>query len=145
MKKFRLLSVLAFTLIIASCNAQEKSKNLTSDQASSKIEVIDFHTTHRCMTCNAIEANTRYTLNTYFSKEVEEGKITFQLINIDEKKNEQIAEKFEAAGTSLFLNVIVNGEETQVDLTEFAFMSGNDKEEFSQELKAKLDSELKKL
>lgn len=26
-----------------------------------KIEVIDFHSTHRCKTCNAIEANAEYT------------------------------------------------------------------------------------
>lgn len=145
MKKFRFLTVLAFTLMMASCNAQEKSNNSTSDQTASKIEVLDFHSTHRCMTCNAIEANTKYTLQTYFSKEVEDGRITFQLINIDEAKNDQIAEKFEASGTSLFLNVIVNGKETKIDLTEFAFMYGNEKEEFSQGLKNKLEDELKKL
>ena len=145
MKKLRFISAIAFIFIIASCNAQEKSKNNSTDQLTSKIEVIDFHTTHRCTTCKAIESNTEYTLKTYFSKELEEGIITFQIINIDEKKNENIAEKFEASGTSLFLNVILNGKETPIDLTEFAFMSGNDKEEFSLELKAKLDSELKKL
>lgn len=145
MKKFRFLTVLAFTLMMASCNAQEKSNSSTNDHTASKIEVLDFHSTHRCMTCNAIEANTKYTLQTYFSKEVEDGRITFQLINIDEAKNDQIAEKFEASGTSLFLNVIVNGKETKIDLTEFAFMYGNEKEEFSQGLKNKLEDELKKL
>jgi len=97
------------------------------------------------MTCNAIEANTKYTLDTYFSNELKEGKITFLVINVDKAKNEKIAEKFEASGTALFLNVIKEGKEIQFDLTEFAFMKGNEQEEFSKELKIKLENELKNL
>ena len=131
--------------MFTSCYGQTKNKEQALDQSLSKIEVIDFHSTHRCKTCNAIEANTKYTLNTYFANELEEDKITFQLINIDKKKNEKIAEKFEASGTSLFLNVIKNGKETQINLTDFAFMNGNNKETFSKELKSKIEKELKTL
>jgi hypothetical protein len=95
------------------------------------------------MTCNAIEKNTKYTLDTYFSEELKADKITFQVINVDE--NEKIAEKFEASGTSLILNVIKKGKETQINLTDFAFMKGNDQEVFSKELKEKIDTELKTL
>ena len=144
-KTVKSLTVLAISLILASCNGQDKRKTTSLNKSISKIEVIDFHSTHRCMTCNAIEANTKYTLNTYFAKELKGDKITFQVINIDEKENEKIAEKFEASGTSLFLNVIKNGKETQINLTDFAFMNGNDQETFSKELKAKIDTELKTL
>ena len=145
MKTIKLLSVLAISLILSSCNGPEKNKAETIETSISRIEVLDFHSTHRCMTCNAIEENTKYTLVTYFSKELEEDKITFQVINVDEKRNEKIAEKFEASGTSLFLNVIKNGKETQINLTDFAFMKGNKKEAFSKELKSKIDIELKSL
>lgn len=145
MNTLKLLSVLAISLLLASCNGQDKNKETSVDTSISKIEVLDFHSTHRCMTCNAIEANTKYTLYTYFTPELKEEKITFQVINVDEKENEKIAEKFEASGTSLILNVIKNGKETQINLTDFAFMSGNDKEAFSRELKAKIDTELKML
>ncbi len=145
MKTIKIFTVLAISLVFTSCNSQNKSKDNSLDQTVSKIEVLDFHSTHRCMTCNAIEANTKYTLNTYFSKELKEDKITFQVINVDEKENEKIAEKFEASGTSLILNVIKNGKETQINLTDFAFMNGNDQEAFSKELKAKIDTELKTL
>ena len=97
------------------------------------------------MTCNAIETNTKYALNTYFAKELKEGKISFKAINVDEKMNEKIAEKFEASGTSLFLNVIKNGKETQINLTDFAFIKGNDQDAFSKELKSKIDTQLKTL
>jgi len=145
MKQFNFLTILLFSLMISSCNGQDKSKTNTIDQSISKIEVIDFHSTHRCMTCNAIEASTKYTLDTYFSNELKEGKITFQVINVDKVENEKIAKKFEASGTALFLNVINEGKETQFDLTEFAFMKGNEQEEFSKELKIKLENELKNL
>lgn len=144
-KTINFFTVLVISLIITSCNDQNKTKTTSLNKSISKIEVLDFHSTHRCMTCNAIETNTKHTLNTYFEKELKEDKITFQVINVDEKENEKIAEKFEAAGTALFLNVIKDGKETQIDLTEFAFMNGNDQKKFSKELKAKIDTELKTL
>lgn len=142
-KLIKIITVLAIGLIFTACNGQNKKKTSVSNQSISKIEVFNFHSTHRCMTCNAIESNTKYTLQTYFSKEQKEGKITNQSIDVDQKKNEKIAEKFEASGTALILNVIKNGKEKQVNITDFAFMKGNNKEAFSKELKAKIEAELK--
>jgi len=145
MKTIKFITVLVFSFMLTSCNGQNKDKANSLDQSISKIEVIDFHSTHRCMTCNAIETNTKYTLDTFFSEELKTEKITFQIVNVDEKENEMIAEKFEASGTALILNVIKKGKETQINLTEFAFMNGNNQEEFSKELKAKIEAELKTL
>ena len=145
LKSIKFLTVLTICFLFTSCNRLNKNEKESLDLSISKIEVLDFHSTHRCMTCNAIEANTKYTLDTYFSNEMNTDKITFQVINVDEEKNERIAEKFEASGTALILNVIKNGKETKIDLTEFAFMNGNDTEAFSKELKAKIDTELKTL
>ncbi|MCL5129927.1 nitrophenyl compound nitroreductase subunit ArsF family protein [Algibacter sp. L4_22] len=141
----KIFTVLAIGMMLIACKEQSKNKELSLDQSISKIEVLDFHSTHRCMTCKAIEANTKYTLDTYFSKELEAKEITFQVIDVDKKENEKIAEKFEASGTALIINVIKNGKEKQIDLTEFAFMEGNDQDVFSKELKAKIDTELKTL
>ena len=141
----KFISVVVFGFVLTACNGQSKSNAISIAKSGAKIEVIDFHSTHRCMTCNAIEANTKYTLETYFSKELKGKKITFQSINVDEKANEKVAEKFEASGTSLFLNIVKNGKEKQVDLTDFAFMNGTDKEKFSTGLKAKIEAELKTL
>tara|TARA_R110002050_G_scaffold4573_1_gene22082 strand:+ start:62189 stop:62626 length:438 start_codon:yes stop_codon:yes gene_type:complete len=145
MKLFKFLSILVFSTTLVSCNGQSKSKTTETSPSISKIEVIDFHSTHRCITCKAIEANTKYTLETYFTKEVKNDKITFQVINVDDKENEKIAESFEASGTALFLNVIKDGKEKHVDLTEFAFMNGNEKEVFANALKLKIENELKTL
>jgi len=141
------LSIIALSLILFSCNGKVKTNQskVTSQKEANKIEVIDFHSTHRCMTCKAIEANTKYTLKTYFANEISNGKITFQLVNVDDEKNYKMAEQFEATGTALFLNVIINGVEKHIDLTDFAFMKGMDKEAFATELKSKLEAELKNI
>ena len=140
------LSVLIFLIgVLFSCKETSKKEAEVNKNLTNKIEVIDFHSTHRCMTCNAIESNTKYTLETYFSKELKANKITFKTINVDEEENFKTAEKFEATGTSLFLNVIVDGTETAINLTDFAFMNGRDTKAFSDELKSKIDVELAKI
>jgi hypothetical protein len=144
MKYLKFLSLILL-LTFTSCQGQNKSKIIeTSDQAS-KIEVIDFYGTHRCVTCEAIEANAKYTIDNYFAEAVKEGKLEFKTINVDDKKNYDMAEKFEATGTALFINVIKDGKEQHIDLTNFAFAKGNDKEVFSAELKEKIIEQLKTL
>ena len=76
MKTIKFFTVLVIILIFGSCNAQDKNNPNSLDKSVSKIEVLDFHSTHRCMTCNAIEANTKYTLDTYFAQELKNNKIT---------------------------------------------------------------------
>ena len=145
MKQISILSVLTISIFLFSFTGNAQGKSIENSVNKNTIEVFDFHTTNRCVTCKSIESNTKYTLDTYFADEVKSGKITFSIVNIDEKENEKLAEKFEASGTSLFLNVIKNGKEKQIDLTEFAFMNGKKQDTFSKELKTKIDNELKAL
>jgi len=122
MKQFRILTVLIVGFMLFSCNEKAQRKQSKLSNANNKIEVIDFHSTHRCITCNAIETNTRYTLNTYFADKLKSGKITFQSINVDEEKKYEIAKKHKASGTSLFLNIVVDNKETIINLTDFAYL-----------------------
>lgn len=145
MKQLSILVTILVSVVLFSCKEKAQEEISKNEKTVNKVEVIDFHSTHRCMTCNAIEASTKYTIDTYFSEELKNENITFQVVNVDDEENYKIAEKFEATGTALFLNVIVDGKETAIDLTEFAFMKGNDKEVFSKELKEIIDKELKKL
>jgi hypothetical protein len=132
--------------LFQSCQAQsDRSKTMATNENAAKIEVLDFHTTHRCQTCLKIEDNTTKLLNESFKDEMEKGLITFKTVNIDEEENYELAERFEAAGTSLFLNVIKDGKEHHIDLTNFAFMKAFDEEEFASELKQKIEEQLKSL
>jgi len=143
MKKTISHTLLTLCLLLFIIKVSAQNIESTTTNTGNKIEVIDFHSIHRCITCKAIEANTKFTLEKYFSDELKSGEITFQSINVDEKENYAMAEKFEASGTSLFLNVHNNGHEGQVNLTDFAFLKGKDKAAFSKELKSIINKQLK--
>ncbi|MEX1384038.1 nitrophenyl compound nitroreductase subunit ArsF family protein [Lutibacter sp.] len=114
-------------------------------QSVNKIEVIDFHSTHRCITCKAIESNTKLVLETNFSKELKDGIISFHVVNVDDENNYKLAEKFQATGTALFLNVISEGEEKHIDLTQFGFMYGKNTDEFTKRLTSRIEKQLSKI
>lgn len=145
MKSFKILPTLIISFFLISCVGKSQNETSANTNKTSMIEVYDFHTTNRCVTCKSIEANTLYTLETYFSKELEDGKITFQIVNIDDDENYELAKKFKASGTSLYLNVISTEKEKQIDLTAFAFTYGKKKEDFSTKLKRKIENQLNKL
>ncbi|MEX1002251.1 MAG: nitrophenyl compound nitroreductase subunit ArsF family protein [Crocinitomicaceae bacterium] len=120
-------------LLFTACNSEEQNTKQTSTSTSNadvSIEVIQFHSEHRCMTCNKIEELTRETLKGY-------SDIPFSLVNVDDKKNEKKAEEFEAAGTALFLYNPKTGKKK--DLTDFAFMNAGDKEKFTEGLKMEIE------
>jgi len=139
------LLILSISLFLVSCSGKAQNKETQNQVKKNTIEVFDFHTTNRCVTCKSIEENTKYTLETYFANELKNGKITFKIINIDLKENENLAEKFQASGTSLFLNVIDEKKEKQIDLTNFAFTYGKKQDEFSEKLKVTIEKELAKI
>ena len=142
----KIIQLVIFSMLfLTAFKGQEATKINDVTVVKNKIEIIDFYTTHRCKTCLKIESNTKNLLQTAYKKEMKAGKITFRTINIDKKENYAIAERFEAAGTALFINVIKNGKETHIDLTDFAFMKAFNDKEFATELKAKIDKQLKTL
>lgn len=105
---------------------------------ANKLYVYAFHGTNQCTTCKNMKANTKATLDTYFAEDLKAGNIVFQIVDVDDVKNEKLAEKFEATGTALMLHQIKNGKEKIVDISEMAFEKANDKEEFVADLKSKI-------
>jgi len=124
---FATLVILLFSTLISEAQITKQT------QAASKgasIEVIQFHSEHRCLTCNNIEKLAKEVVNSYSA-------ISFSLVNVDDKKNEKKAEQFEATGTALFLYNTKTGKKK--DLTDFAFMNAGNKEKFVSGLKKEID------
>lgn len=132
MKKNILTSVAAiFILLFFSFNGNSQTKKTTTKATATKatIEIIQFHSEHRCMTCNKIEKLTRQTLKDFPS-------IPFSLVNVDDAKNEKKAGLFEATGTAIFLYNPKTGKKK--DLTDSAFMNASDETKFQKELKKEI-------
>lgn len=118
-------------LIFAACNSEgQNTTQAAANSVTTKIEVIQFHSEHRCMTCNTIETLTKQTLESYPS-------MNFSLVNVDDAKNEKQAEEFEAAGTALFLYNPATGKKKE--LTDFAFMNAHDEDKFIAGLKGEIE------
>jgi hypothetical protein len=108
------------------------------------IFIYNFHLTNRCVSCKAIEKATQRTLETYFPNEVKQGLIVFRSIDIDDKVNKSLAEKYGAFGSSLFVTRLYNGKEFTTDLTGEGFKYAKNKEEkFIEILQAKISEYLK--
>ena len=132
-----LFSFTLFFVLLFSCMGNSQATKIPgSNGGTSSIEVIQFHSEHRCVTCNLIEKLTREALIEHFPS------TPFKLVNVDDNKNEKIAEEFEATGTALF---IYNPKsKKKKDLTDFAFMNAKNKpEDFKKVIKREVEQFLK--
>ena len=131
MKKVILTSVFAtFMLLFVSYNGNAQAKKTTA----TTVQVIQFHSEHRCMTCNKIEELARIALKKYPT-------IPFSLVNADDKKNEKQCAQFQAYGSSLYL---YNTKTKKIkNLTDMAFMNAGDQDKFISEFNKNMDAFLK--
>lgn len=126
MKRFYLVAISLF-LFGGLCGSDAYAQT----PAAATIKMIQFHSEHRCKTCLKIEEMTKAVLKQY-------PDIPFSLVNVDDKKNKALAEKFQATGTALFLFNAKTG--AKKDLTDFAFMKAFQEEKFKAELKKYIQS-----
>ena len=128
---------------LISCGNGENTANAESP-ANDRVEVIYFHCKQRCATCVAIEKNTREVIDNLFANELKDGKVVFKIVDISTPEGEKIADKYEVTWSSLFVNKWKNGEETQNNLTEFAFGNArNNSDAFKKALADKIRQSLK--
>jgi len=146
MKITHILVTIFLALITTSCHGQStrQDKSVVSTSIS-KIQVLNFHSTHRCVTCKRITKNTEHVLRTNFAEQVNAGVITFSKLNVDQKLNEQIAEKYKAFGTALFLSVTSKGEETIINLTDLAYMKSKNLKVYTRALSEIIRQQLERL
>ncbi len=138
MKKLLIFLVLLISITnsFAQSNAEADSK--------AKLLVYYFHLTHRCNTCQTIEATTKKNLETNFAKELKEGIIVYQSFNCELPENKKLVEKYTAYGSTLALTPIVNGKEAGMeDITNFAFSKIRNEEAYSQGLIEKINNYIK--
>ena len=117
MKKTFILLVIMLGFITLG-TAQNKSNNAAP---GAKIEVMYFHATNRCPTCLAVENNAKKTIEQNFKSELKNGKIKFVSLNIDDKANKAIVDKYEVVFSTLLIIKKAGARETKTDFTDNAF------------------------
>jgi len=153
MNKKIIISVIVVTIIVLSLigivslkNPQTESKTGNTGNNTKvtkirpdKIEVFLFHATQRCNTCITIGKYAGETVAESFQPEIWEGRIEFKEINIDLPENKTLVQKFQASGSSLFINVITSGQDNISEDTTVWRLT-QDKAQFKIYLKNKLDN-----
>lgn len=123
----------AYNLNKQSVSGEQKSETkITENQIakpSDRVQVFLFHATKRCISCINIGKYAKETVEQKFSEELKSGKIEFREINIDLPENKELATKFKATGSALFINSIINDNDNiSEDAQVWRFVS--DKEAF---------------
>ena len=93
-----------------------------------KIEVVHFHNTHQCWSCITVGEYALETIKNKFSDEYQSGKIIFKDINGELPENKEIVTKYQARGSSLFINAIRNSQDNIAeDVTVWRLITSKDK------------------
>jgi hypothetical protein len=87
-----------------------------ADLPANRVEVAYFHMPQRCVTCICFEQRADYVVKTYFQNEMASGKLTFQIYNIGDKSNVAIVKRYNALGSQLFVNMIINNDDHIKDI-----------------------------
>jgi len=72
-----------------------------------KVEIFYFHPRFRCVSCNNVEKFAKEVTQTDFKREMNDGKLEFKSLEIDDPKNKDLVRELGVTGSSLY--VVVNG------------------------------------
>ena len=105
------------------------------------VEVVYFHRTQRCYSCQYAETGISYTLENYFRDELGSGKLTFQSVDVQDSSNASIVAKYDAYTSSLFINSIRTGSDHIEHVVDIWYVVGND-EAFVETVKNSIEKSL---
>lgn len=118
-REFLLVLNMILILLSYSCNAQSDKGVVSANQLRPEIvEVYYFHFTQRCVTCRAIENETKKAIDELYSEALNEEKIAFISLNLEEEDGKKMAEKLNISGQTLL--IVKDGK--QVNLTNDGFL-----------------------
>lgn len=69
-----------------------------------------FHGNRRCTTCQRIEAYTATAVQSGFTRQLEDGRLAWRVVNVDEPANAHFVEDFELVTRSVVLAEFIDGE-----------------------------------
>ena len=97
------VAVVAFSVLTPGVSAQEPNKGAVSDAVADGVVAMYFHGNARCATCKKIEAYADEAIAQGFVDELESGRLTWRVVNIDESANKHFIEDFQLVTRSVVL------------------------------------------
>jgi hypothetical protein len=101
-----------------------------------RVDVVYFHRTQRCPTCLCFEERVTYVVTTYFQNELNSGKLTYGVYNIEDSKNTDIVNKYGAVGSQLFIDTVKDGTDNIKDIQDiWSWNCRSNKDGFDQQVR----------
>ena len=148
-----ILLLISMSGVLSGCVSSGEGKTLYFDEdgnssttkpkpkVADKLEVYYFHRTARCYSCNTMGDYVKNLINGRYAKQVKDGKIIFRELNAELPENREIAGKYRASGSSLFINRITDGQDKiEQDVNVWRMLG--DEAGFNEYLGEKIDSYL---
>jgi hypothetical protein len=110
---------------------------------NSKLIAYYFHGTFRCTTCRTIEEYSHDAIQTYFVKELGNGRLEFRTVNVEEPENKHFIQDYQLVTKSLVLSFVSDGKETKSKNLADVWKLMRDKDKFFQYVKDEVEKLLK--
>jgi thiol-disulfide isomerase/thioredoxin len=136
------LVCLALSLMVGCASSTTPPPSDTSLGPADRVDVVYFHRTQRCPRCIHAEESINYTVETYFADELASGKVTFQVLNVQDEENAAIVNKYRAYTSSLFINTIRDGTD-HIEEVAYIWLLLDDHEAFVEAVRSKIEKSLK--
>lgn len=101
---------LASGTLVASSTATAEETSTDSSAVTDGVVVFYFHGNVRCATCRKIEAYSDEAIHSGFAKALEDGALTWSVVNIDEPEDKHFVEDFQLVTRSVVLVEYRDGE-----------------------------------
>ena len=129
MKKIALLVLLALNLSTVAFAQKQKF-----------VEVLYFHRTVRCHTCETIDSTAKAFIGKEYKKELASGDVTFKSIDFQAEKENTLVKKYDINGPTLLIVHHNKAKETKFDLTDTGFSNSvSNPSKFKNDIKEEID------
>ena len=113
--------------------------------AGGQVVVTYFHTTFRCPTCHRLEEYSRDTVKSAFAGELEQGRIVFHVINVDDPENQHFIKDYKLYTKSLIVSEWKDGKEVRWKNLPEIWRLVRDREQYEQYVRGEIEDYLKDL
>ncbi len=123
-------------------NSDTKGQISIPHQDIEKVELLYFHPRFRCLSCNNVEKFAKEVAENEFEQEMEEGKLVFRSLDIDDPENKDLVEELGVTGSSLYVVATDGGKREHQAITD-VWLHWNDSARSKEIITAELNRYIK--
>jgi hypothetical protein len=143
-KMYSLLLILSVVGLLCSCGSPAPTANPPEESAGppDRVDIVYFQQGKPCHCIAVVGETIQATMFLYFLDEQSSGKLTFQVVDLDEDENAAIAKKYNAAPFSLYINIVRGDSERIVAVPEIWLPTGGGRDDLREFVKSKIEKSL---